>query len=89
METHQSAMTLVTLRVFVPSPDDVVEERRLARDAIAELQRESQFEAAQLLPVSWDDPHGRTPLVAQLDPQGAVARGLPMPSQCDAVVGMF
>ena len=39
--------------------------------------------------VSWDDPQGRTPLVAQLDPQTAVERGLPRPSECTVVVGMF
>ncbi len=77
------------LRIFLSSPGDVVEERHCARDAIAELQREPQFEAVKLEAVSWDDPHGRTPLVAQFDPQTAVERGLPKPSQCDAVVGIF
>ena len=79
----------VHLRVFLSSPGDVGEERQLARDAIAELAREPQFEAAKLEAMSWDDPYGRTPLVAQLDPQTAVERGLPKPSQCDAVVGIF
>ena len=77
------------LRIFLSSPGDVAEERQLARDAIAELQREPQFERVKLEAVSWDDPQGRTPLVAQLDPQTAVARGLPGPSQCDVVVGIF
>jgi hypothetical protein len=77
------------LRIFLSSPGDVAEERQLARDAIAELQREPQFENVKLEAVSWDDPQGRTPLVAQLDPQTAVARGLPAPSQCDVVVGIF
>jgi hypothetical protein len=79
----------VHLRIFLSSPGDVAEERQLARDAIAELAREPQFETAKLEPISWDDPQGRTPLVAQLDPQAAVARGLPKPSECDAVVGIF
>jgi hypothetical protein len=77
------------LRVFLSSPGDVAKERQLAREAIAELQREPQFEAVKLEAVSWDDPQGRTPLVAQLDPQTAVERGLPKPSQCDAVIGIF
>jgi tetratricopeptide (TPR) repeat protein len=77
------------LRIFLSSPGDVAEERQLARDAIAELQREPQFESVRLDAVSWDDPQGRTPLVAQLDPQAAVARGLPSPSQCDVVIGIF
>jgi TIR domain/Sulfatase-modifying factor enzyme 1 len=87
---QQSALTLmVHLRIFLSSPGDVAEERQLARDAIAELQREPQFEAAKLEAVSWDDPHGRTPLVTQLDPQTAVERGLPKPSECAVVVGIF
>jgi hypothetical protein len=79
----------LTLRIFLSSPGDIAEERQHARDAIADLAREPQFEAAKLEAVSWDDPHGRTPLVAQLDPQTAVERGLPRPSACDAVVGIF
>ena len=79
----------VILRLFLSSPGDVAEERQLARDAIAELQRELQFEQVKLEAVSWDDPQGRTPLVAQLDPQTAVERGLPRPSECTVVVGMF
>jgi tetratricopeptide (TPR) repeat protein len=79
----------VHLRIFLSSPGDVVEERQLARVAIAELQREPQFEGARLEAVSWDDPQGRPPLVAQYDPQTAVERGLPKPSECNAVVGIF
>lgn len=87
---HQSANALsVTLRIFLSSPGDVAEECQLARDAIAELQREPQFQQVKLEPVSWDDPQGRTPLVAQLDPQTAVERGIPKPSECDVVVGIF
>jgi hypothetical protein len=70
------------LRIFLSSPGDVAEERELARDAIDELQREPQFEATKLQAISWDDRRGRTPLVAQLDSQTAVERGLPKPSQC-------
>jgi hypothetical protein len=90
IETYRGAMASVqVLRIFLSSPGDVVEERQCAREAIAELQREPQFAAAKLEAISWDDPQGRTPLVAQLDPQTAVERGLPKPSQCDAVVGIF
>ena len=77
------------LRIFLSSPGDVAEERQLAREAIAELQREPEFEESKLEPVSWDDPQGGTPLVAQLDPQTAVEHGLPKPSECDVVVGIF
>jgi TPR repeat protein len=77
------------LRIFLSSPGDVAEERQLAREAVAELAHEPAFESAKLEAISWDDPQGRTPLVAQLDPQGAVARGLPKPAECDVVVGIF
>ncbi len=56
---------------------------------IAELQRDQLFETVRLETVSWDDPQGRTPLLAQLGPQKAIARGLPKPCECDVVVGMF
>ncbi len=83
------AEPVARLRIFLSSPGDVAEERQLAREAIAELAREPGFESAKLEVISWDDPQGRTPLVAQLDPQGAVERGLPKPSECDVVVGIF
>jgi hypothetical protein len=54
----QSTMKLDTLRIFISSPDDVAGERQLAREAIAELQREPQFSAAKLEAISCDDPHG-------------------------------
>src|ERR1700689_5509178 len=74
---------IARLRIFLSSPGDVAEERQLAREAVAELAREPGFESAKLEVISWDDPQGRTPLVAQLDPQRAVERGLPKPSECD------
>jgi hypothetical protein len=89
IETYRDAMASVqVLRIFLSSPGDVVEERQCAREAIAELQREPQFEHVKLEAVSWDDPQGRTPLPAQLDPQTGVARDLTKPSACDAVVGI-
>jgi Sel1 repeat-containing protein len=81
--------SVTRLRIFLSSPGDVTEERQLAREAVAELAREPGFESAKLEVISWDDPQGRTPLVAQLDPQGAVERSLPKPSECDVVVGIF
>jgi hypothetical protein len=55
------------LRIFLSSPSDVAEERQLTREAVAELARQPGFESAKLEVVGWDDPQGRTPLVAQLD----------------------
>lgn len=88
MNLHRTGL-IAHLRIFLSSPGDVTEERQLARDAIAELAREPEFESAKVEAISWDDPQGRTPLLAQLDPQAAVALGLPKPSECDVVVGIF
>jgi hypothetical protein len=56
--------TVPRLRIFLSSPGDVSEERQLAREAVAELAREPGFENTKLELISWDDPQGRTPLVA-------------------------
>jgi hypothetical protein len=75
------------LRVFISSPGDVREERDIARSVVAELQLNPLLRGrATFEPVSWDDPAAPAPMMANLAPQEAVARGLPLPSECDVVI---
>src|SRR5262245_82808 len=74
----------LTLRVFLSSPDDVTEERRLAREVIESL------EAGHLLRdrvrfdvVAWDDSRAATPLDGRATPQQAVQRYIGSPADCD------
>src|SRR5215831_3412236 len=76
------------IRIFLSSPGDVSEERRLAREVIKdELSVDPLLRGQVALDVvSWDDPFAPTPMLASLTPQEAVNRGLPKPSECDFVV---
>jgi hypothetical protein len=76
------------LRIFLSSPSDVADERRLARKLIDHrLRLDPSFRyRAVLEAVTWDDPDAPTPMLAQLPPQQAVDRHLPKPSTCDIVV---
>src|SRR5215216_6094166 len=79
--------TVDRLRVFLSSPGDVPAERIAVRQVVErELQKERTFRDSKLEVVSWDDPDGPTPLDAYLPPQQALARELPLPSQCDVVI---
>jgi energy-coupling factor transporter ATP-binding protein EcfA2 len=78
------------LRVFLASPSDVKDERRLALKAIAKLQTDPLYKAKLTLEaVAWDKPDDATPLLAGIDPQSAIAQGLPRPSECDIFVALF
>src|SRR5215211_2772029 len=72
------------LRIFISSPDDVADERALARKLIeGRLRRDPSFRHRALLEaVTWDDPDAPTPMLAQLTPQAAVSR----PSECEIVM---
>ncbi|HET6520495.1 MAG TPA: hypothetical protein VFG47_11865, partial [Geminicoccaceae bacterium] len=76
------------LRVFLSSPGDVADERNLARRVLKDELPVDPFLRGRVFhdPVSWDDPHAPTPMLANLTPQEAVNRGLPKPSECDFVV---
>src|SRR5918999_128928 len=75
------------IRVFLSSPGDVKEERDTADRILEELPRVQAWKGKFTIdPVRWDDPHAPAPMDAHLTPQDAVNRGLPKPSQCDAVV---
>jgi hypothetical protein len=78
------ATSPLTLRVFVSSPGDVLEERRLACAVIEKLERghllrgKVHFEI-----VAWDDGKAAVPMDARETPQDSVTRYVGRPSDCD------
>jgi len=75
------------LRVFLASPGDVAEERRLAQEVLNRLPDDPVFrDRITLRTIAWDKPGAGAPLLATLTPQQAIAQGLPKPSQCDIVI---
>jgi formylglycine-generating enzyme required for sulfatase activity len=79
-----------TMRLFLASPGDVKDERRLALKVIDKLRADPLYKARLTLEaVAWDRPDDSTPLLAGIDPQTAIAEGLARPSECDIVVALF
>ena len=74
--------------VFLSSPGDVAEERKIARSIIQEELPVSAFLRGRVTldAISWDDPNARIPTPAHLTPQQAIDLGLKRPSECDIVV---
>ena len=63
-------------RVFLSSPGDVVEERRIVEDVIQTRLAKDAFLRGLVTfdVISWDDPAAPTPMPANLNPQQAVIR---------------
>jgi hypothetical protein len=77
-------------RVFLSSPGDVLEERKLAMKIIEELPYRPVFrDRVSFRIVAWDRPGADTPMKATTTPQEAINQGLPMPSECDIVIGIL
>lgn len=67
--------TVRHLRVFIGSPSDVKDERALLYAICARLQYEPALRSSAFIEiVAWDGPYTTVPLLAQLDPQSAVAK---------------
>ncbi|NWJ44776.1 MAG: SUMF1/EgtB/PvdO family nonheme iron enzyme [Chloroflexi bacterium] len=75
------------VKVFLSSPGDVNEERKLALDVLANLpNRPSLRDKVSFRAVAWDKLGAGTPMIASKSPQEAIDEGLPKPSKCDIVV---
>ena len=73
--------------VFLSSPGDVHEERRIALKILKELPDEALLKGKVFIePVAWDDPSAPTPLTANETPQRSVNRFSRKPSQCDLTI---
>jgi hypothetical protein len=81
------AATPLHLRVFLASPGDVSEERRLALQVLEQIAYDPLLRGQVTIEtVAWDQPGGGTPMLATMTPQAAIAAGLPQPARCDIVV---
>ena len=86
---HQQPRAVVRLyRIFLSSPEDVSDERNLARRLIKEdlpylpaFRGRVSFEV-----VAWDDPAVHIPMLAIETPQESVNRARPRPATCDITV---
>ncbi|HEX2618991.1 MAG TPA: hypothetical protein VHL11_02560, partial [Phototrophicaceae bacterium] len=78
------------IRVFISSPGDVPSERKIAREVIDQLNYEPAFKDKILIrAVAWDNPNDSAPMVAYLDPQEVINRGLARPAECEIVAVML
>ncbi|MFZ1429224.1 MAG: hypothetical protein WAS21_20905, partial [Geminicoccaceae bacterium] len=79
------------VRIFLSSPGDVLEERRLAAELIdARLRNDPGIASAcNLELVRWDNPDAPTPLDAIRVPQDSVNWIKGKPSECDIVIVML
>jgi len=78
---------LPCLRVFLASPGDVADERRLAAELIEQLPRLPELRGRLRVDlIAWDKPGAGAPLLATMNPQEALAAGRPRPSECQVVV---
>ena len=78
---------MLTLKVFLSSPGDVAEERRLAAETIRALEDSALLrERVNLIVVAWDDPVAGSPLDARETPQSSVNRWSGRPADCDLTI---
>ena len=78
------------IRVFIASPGDVTDERKIARDIIKQLPNKPAFrDQAAFRIIAWDELGADTPMRATMTPQQAIVEGLPKPSECDIVIVLF
>jgi hypothetical protein len=78
---------MLTLKVFLSSPGDVAEERRLAAETMRALEDSPLLrERVNLVVVAWDDPVAGSPLDARETPQSSVNRWSGRPADCDLTI---
>jgi len=74
-------------RIFLASPGDVVEERKLAGEVFAQLRHERAFrDDLNLQNFAWDQPGNNIAMPMGITPQQAISQGLMQPCDCDLVV---
>jgi hypothetical protein len=75
------------VRIFLSSPGDVANERKIARELIEdELQKRPSCRHLKLEVIAWDDRAARIPMLANETPQESVNNARPRPSTCDIVI---
>jgi hypothetical protein len=75
------------IKVFVSSPGDVADERRIVHAILRDLEEAPAWQGKiSIRVIRWDNPNSPTPMYANYSPQEAVNLHLPKPSECDVVV---
>jgi hypothetical protein len=75
------------VRIFLSSPGDVADERKIARELIeGEMQKRPSYRHLKLEVIAWDDPAARIPMLANETPQESVNDAQPRPSTCDIII---
>ena len=75
------------VRIFLSSPGDAADERKIARELIeGELQKHPSYRHLKLVAIAWDHPDARIPMLANETPQELVNNARPRPSTCDVVI---
>jgi hypothetical protein len=78
------------IRVFISSPGDVLQERKIAQDVIDTLRYDPMLQDKVYFDIiAWDKAGASTPMLATMTPQEAINQGLAVPSACDIVVVIF
>ncbi len=78
------------LRVFLSSPGDVAEERRIAREVIDAVARQPLLKGRVSFEViTYDDPDSPAPMSATETPQSSVNRYSGRPSDCDLTIALL
>ena len=78
------------IKIFVSSPGDVPQERKIAQEVIDSLRYDPMLQDKVYFDVvAWDKPGASTPMLATMTPQEAINQGLAKPSDCDIVVVIF
>jgi hypothetical protein len=78
------------IRIFLSSPGDVADERKIALEVIDQLPDRPAFrDKVTMRVIAWDKPGAGTPMLATMTPQEAINQGLPTPGQCDIVIVIF
>ncbi len=75
------------IRIFLSSPGDVSEERRIVHLVVDRLRTDRDLRArADLKVIAWDDPESSTAMIGSLPPQVAINMGMPRPAECEVVL---
>lgn len=78
---------MLTLKLFLSSPADVAEERRLAIETVRALEDSPWLrERVNLVVLAWDDPVAAAPLDAGETPQKSINRWSGRPADCDLTI---
>lgn len=85
--TQEQGNGVKPFRIFLASPGDVVEERKLAGEVFTQLRHERAFrDDLNLQNFAWDQPGNNIAMPMGITPQQAISQGLMQPCDSDLVI---